>query len=949
MAERFNEQNLCMLTKFKEQLEKLETKNSVLFRKVIQKISRLKEMDASSLFSYLSNHNSKKFYNYEGAVSSDLGRHIFKFRLDSGERLLYTYGKYVSYLRSEFADTIILLAIASHDTQSTQSGMESGQSVHSVDEITESDMQDFEIDPETLVLNFSQTEYKLETADEFFIVDVDNVPEENLELLDVILSREQNALIEKFSRKKEPMIITGGAGTGKTLLLSHIFHNFVTVNSGCRSIYFTNSRLLLDNVMSKVRYIHSMYGNDDITAIQNVSFTDISTYLKNFLRQRIGRDISIIGFEDFYRFCMKDGKREKFFTDRNVKARDIPSVYQLWTEIRGCIKGGLSSDWLRTAPINPESVERNKLFKSNLKDLLEHSLVIDNGDGYYLFADEVPQSFKNLRNRCWGDETRREFLDRLLDTYQTLKKTFVRNWQDNVAREPMRDIDEYYNVMGELSDISDRHLKKVCHEFCMEYDRYFRSISDESRLCIDDNELARMVMEQPEFMRNLAGSYDMVVIDEVQDYTDVQVYLISLLARKLLIIAGDQHQIINPSFFHPDKLKFLPKVVENTQSAGGEIETLGINFRSTSVVIRLLNSLISFRQKKIGNMEKRTENPEVILESKENLTHKFRNEIRVVNFDDDDTVNGLFSIFKGNSASFSFVAVLVPDEETKSLYVKRWNFLRTMIFTLSEIKGLEYQFVICCNMFSSSFDVWSRLLSAQGKIRETKYRFIFNQLYVAVSRAVKSITFVESFSRMSPRSSQDRVRQVFMEILGCNIELPHAGVDWQEYITQFKINSSFSSTIKNIENLVYINKYDTAIEQYLELRKMDGVSESSVREIDRLIRGCKEKYVDYLIEDRVELEKGLSFALLLGYDEVVKKNMDRLPQDSPLYRLVRVYTDPGYLARANGFAFRDDLISRLYQECYGDFEGGVFVTDEDVSGFLTRFRMSLSSEIKEEK
>ena len=63
MSDRFNKQNLCMLTKFKEQLEKMETKNSVLFRKIVQKISQLKEMEASSLFAYLNSQNSKKFFS----------------------------------------------------------------------------------------------------------------------------------------------------------------------------------------------------------------------------------------------------------------------------------------------------------------------------------------------------------------------------------------------------------------------------------------------------------------------------------------------------------------------------------------------------------------------------------------------------------------------------------------------------------------------------------------------------------------------------------------------------------------------------------------------------------------------------------------------------------------------------------------------------------------------
>ncbi len=949
MSDRFNEQNLCMLTKFKDQLEKMETKNAVLFRKIINKIGQLRDMESSSLFSYLSNHNSKKFFAYSGDTVGELGKHIYKFRLDSGDRILFTYGRYINYLRSDYENTIILLAIASHDKQDSQSGMGFGQDVISLsdavpeeDSLSAKDIEDFGIDPEKMIHNFSQQEYKLETADEFFIVDLDNVPEDNLELLDVMLSKEQNDLIEKFSRQNCPMIITGGAGTGKTLLLSHIFHNFVTINQNCRSIYFTNSRLLLDNVKTKVKFIHGLYGSDDITIKPSVFFTDISTYLKGFLKDKMEQDISIIGYDDFYLFCRKDDHLIKFFTERSVKVKDIPSPYQLWTEIRGCIKGGLGSEWTRPEPINQDSINRNKLFRENLDNLIKYELLISSGDGYYLFADDLPQSFRNIRNRSFGDEEKRKFLDELIETYHTLKNQYRTQWQKNITEMGMRDLDDYYNVMGELSDISDRHLKKVCYEFCKDYDRYFKSISDVVRLRIDDNELARLVMAQPEFMKELKGRYDLVIIDEVQDYTDVQVFLISLLAKKLLIIAGDQHQIINPSFFHPDKLKFLPKITENTEPENNEIQTLGINFRSTSVVIRLLNNLIQFRQKKIGNMEKRTENPEVILENKESLIQKFRNEIMLLNCDDVESMDHLFSTFNGHNTEFSYVAVLVPDEEMKQMFLKRWEFLNTMIFTLSEIKGLEYQFVICCNMISSNFDTWSRILNSQGKIKETRYRFIFNQLYVAVSRSIKSITFVESFSKLSPRSNTDRVRGIFGEIFGCSVEIPGADMDWMDYITQFRINSNLSTTIKNIENLVYINKYDTALLQYQDLRNSDDISNSVRREIDRCIANCKQKFVNYLITDRIEIEEGLKYALILGYNVLLEDYVEKLDKTSSLYRLIKIYLDRNYLACSNGFCYDAWMISGLYYDCYGDFDGGVFVTAEEIEVFVERFKNILS-------
>ncbi len=958
MAERnaadrdFNHKTLCICSRFKDQLEKMQTRNPGLLKKVMQKLERLSTMESSALFAYLRSQDSKKFHNYTAVSSADLSRRIFKFRLDSGERILFTFGSCVNYLSSEYADRIILLAIASHDKQSSQSGFESDlDRVETLTDLTSGedvagaqDLTDFDVDPVKLTKNFAVPDYRLESADEFFVADVDHYPEDNLELLDVILSKEQGELITEFTQRSCPMIITGGAGTGKTILLSHIFHNFVTVNPGenVRSIYFTNSRFLLDNVRAKVKFINGVYGIDDITQRPNVMFTDISTFLKDILRSRISRDISLISYDDFYRFCRDGDHLNQFFRDHNVKLKDVPSPYQMWTEIRGCIKGGLSSEWLRTEPVSQEAVEHDREFRKGFEQLLRHGLLMaaERGSTAYIFPDEPPQSFLQLRNSSGGEE--RQELDDLLRLYRDLKKKFRRKWEMNVAVMPMRDLEEYIHVTGELSDISDNHLKRVCWEFCRDYDRTFRDDPDPDRLRIDDNDLARMVLARPEFAQSLEGTYDLVVIDEVQDYTDLQVYLISRLAKKLLIIAGDQHQIINPSFFHPDKLKFLPKIAENTPADFNEVQTLGINFRSTSVVIHLLNSLISFRQQKIGNMERRSENPEVILESKGERMGKFRN-INAVDLQDRKAVDHLFRTFQGHNAEFSYVAVLVPDEETKQLLISRWGFLRTMLFTLSEIKGLEYQFVICCNMFTSSFEIWRKILSSTGKTKETRYRFIFNQLYVAVSRAVKSIAFVEDFAVLNPRRDHGKIGDIFYRILGCVVDFPDETMDWKELISQFRISSNIATVIKNIEHLIYINKYDTAIMQYQELAAAEGISRSVRREIGKCIDNCKRRFVSYLIEDRVEIRQGLLYAFILGYEDLIQRYQDRLQKTDPLYRLICIRQDSDYLSPEHGFAWSGTLFSDLYAACYGSFDGGVFVTEADRREFLSSFRRVLAA------
>ena len=72
------------------------------------RLSGFEHGDDNSLQQYLRNQNGKPMKGSE---------HIFKYRLTDGDRLLYTYGKYLPCIRETDKDSLILIAYAKHDAQ----------------------------------------------------------------------------------------------------------------------------------------------------------------------------------------------------------------------------------------------------------------------------------------------------------------------------------------------------------------------------------------------------------------------------------------------------------------------------------------------------------------------------------------------------------------------------------------------------------------------------------------------------------------------------------------------------------------------------------------------------------------------------------------------------------------------------------------------------------------
>lgn len=264
-------------------------------------------------------------------------------------------------------------------------------------------------------------------------------------------------------------------------------------------------------------------------------------------------------------------------------------------------------------------------------------------------------------------------------------------------------------------------------------------------------------------------SYDFLVIDEIQDITNVELRLAlaTLKDKRNFLLCGDSNQIVHPNLFAWSKVKSL----FYGQHAGDgspleQIQILHANYRNTKAVTALANRLLLVKQSRFGSIDKESN---YLVESVSNEAG------RVDLVADSPQIRA--EIDKKTRRSTRYAIVVLRDED-KAL--ARASFSTPLVFSVHEAKGLEYENVILFNLVSSASrefrectagvspaDVERELTYARARDKTDKsldaYKFYVNALYVAMTRAVRSLLIVER-DATHPLWSLLRTEQVNAEV-----------------------------------------------------------------------------------------------------------------------------------------------------------------------------------------
>ncbi len=300
-----------------------------------------------------------------------------------------------------------------------------------------------------------------------------------------------------------------------------------------------------------------------------------------------------------------------------------------------------------------------------------------------------------------------------------------------------------YLALGARQSLLDAAQRERAHELFQRYRAWLAEAG------LHDSNLVAY-----EWRTQIAGkqppAYDFVVIDEVQDLTPVQLALVLALLKApgQFILCGDSHQIVHPNFFSWAALKSLFwQGLAGDAAQRQPLKLLQANFRNTRAVTELANRLLKLKQARFGSVDRESN---FLVRS----TSAAAGEVRLL----DAKERTLAQLDAATRQSARHAVIVLRDDDKPAA---RRAFHTPLVFSVHEAKGLEYPHVLLFDLVSGQRQAYAEVCEGvseadlQGEALDYRrardkadkslelYKFHVNALYVAMTRAVQTLTLVE--------------------------------------------------------------------------------------------------------------------------------------------------------------------------------------------------------------
>ena len=303
-----------------------------------------------------------------------------------------------------------------------------------------------------------------------------------------------------------------------------------------------------------------------------------------------------------------------------------------------------------------------------------------------------------------------------------LKGSMYLNWNRDLLKENIIDEQSYINKTENIPDdykAFNKDDRKSLYELSLEYNKWLKN-----RDMQDINDIA---FELCSVIKNNNVTYDYVIVDEIQDLTEVQIYMLYLLSdKKGIVFTGDPNQVVNPTFF---KIGRIEKLFTDNKTDIYKTR-LNENFRNSTDITKLINLVNQIRDEKLPARHHEEKVPEI---TRNNNAGK----LSIIKFSQNNK-NILFGNLENKGLD---VAVIVSSLQQKEKLKKEFPKLIN-IFTVSEIKGSQYPNIITYNILSDYYDIFQNFYNPNWK-KDKNYDFYFNQFYVAITRGEHNIYILE--------------------------------------------------------------------------------------------------------------------------------------------------------------------------------------------------------------
>ena len=536
-----------------------------------------------------------------------------------------------------------------------------------------------------------------ELVDEFLKVNLEHSRGKKLKEVVATIQKEQNDIIRW--PKNLPIIVQGSAGSGKTTIalhrLAYLIYRYRAKMNGKDILVIAPNKLFLD-------YISDILPSLGANEVKQSTFEEI-VLSKLKLKGKIYSKDDKLG-----RIMEEKDKNLKslIITSSNIKGtiqfknmidRYVMLIESSNLEIKDIVVEGyvlfskteisrLYNDDMKSYPINKRKDEIKKYLKLKLKEKIKSLL--------YKVEVQWDKKILEIKKKNDDSEERRKLLISAYEERDKIKDGINKNAKkqfDNYFKE-WRGIDSrkiYYNFFNddELFDIAtDDKISKEVSEFMKEE---FNKNYEEK--IIDEDDLVPLL-----YIRTLlegieeSEKFEHIVVDEAQDYSPFQVYLINKLSKgNSLTLVGDLAQGI----YYYKGIKTWNDITEGLFNGKSTYIQLTQSYRSTVEIIDFAEGALMAQnlglknakpvlrhgdKPKIINVNNEDEYVENIDKIIDEVKSKGKNSVAIITKNIDAALNLYKKIKKKSKNKFSIVKgkeksiieeelVIIPSYLTKGL------------------------------------------------------------------------------------------------------------------------------------------------------------------------------------------------------------------------------------------------------------------------------------------
>ncbi len=456
-------------------------------------------------------------------------------------------------------------------------------------------------------------------------------------------------------------------------------------------------------------------------------------------------------------------------------------------------------------------------------------------------SNESYTAYMRKYQKYFGYDSLRAYQIIRRDIKGRMKANWDRDW--NV---PLLSLNDFILEMQNDFEDFDVLLLEYLYDVCTSYQDYL-----ERNNLLDENDIFRLMNK----------SFDKIILDEAQDFTELQIFRLFEMSNHNIFLIGDGNQIINASLFRPSRIKKLDSQLVVP-------EPFSKNYRSSSEINQFLLRLTDIRKEYINTQK-------AIDENYIDINLKETNKNAILSFDGKNVERVLEAFI--NKPNTAVIVGLEKDKEELS-------FISHDLYTINEAKGLEFKYVFLYNIASSKKKEWQYIFEKKAKTKKNSlYRYYFNVLYVAASRASENVIIYEDkfdFLKLFNLDYFSLDDDMAIEMIS---QIADDFDDYYEEILELEERFLFDEAILKLNSLPKSFNYDinNDLKRLLFKKNYYTKSSHSKEEMDEFYRMLDR--MDYEIKEEVIIEDkrgNISFSgnYLKGFNYRKQNQYDIFPK-----------------------------------------------------------------------